>query len=81
MRFALFTGYLSSPIAALFDQCGEMEAQHQQICVAIKFGSVFQYCEIGLTNLTRDSFLKDGNNFEFIYEDYSSFFFKSVIFS
>lgn len=73
MRFALFTCCLSSPLAAVFDRCGKMETQHQKFCVAIKFNGVFQYCEIGLSNLTRDSFLNDGNHFDFIFEDYQSF--------
>lgn len=39
----------------------EMDEQNQIAkCVAIKFETIFEYCEINLNCLTRDSFLNDG---------------------
>lgn len=60
-----YTKRLSSSTASVFFSIKMDCKQSQHVCVRIKFQNVFEYCEIGLTNLTRDSFLNDGRHIRF----------------
>lgn len=49
------------------------------VCVAIQFENSSQYCEINLTNLTRESFFNDGIYFKFISDYNLKIFSESII--
>lgn len=40
----------------------KLQARSERVVIRIKFNDDFQFCDVGLTNLTKKSFLRDGED-------------------
>lgn len=52
-----------------FDNFHQMDStqNRQRVCIRIKFQNQFKYCDIGLADLTRDTFLVDGTKLQILF--------------